>query len=93
MIQDLIKGIDPTFVCFWQKVFELFSAASLSDATNDQYRAKGRQPTRANMEHVAADLEYFRCTSRNVSLFHPTGVDENQNLSIPISKHLTRARQ
>lgn len=86
--EDPIDGIDQTAASFWNKVFETFSAVSPSDATDKQYRARGLRASRAKMEQISADLQKFRKSLRRVRLFQPTGVDENQKLSMAIAKHL-----
>lgn len=86
--QDPIFGIEQTSQRFYQKMYDLFISFKPNVACGKSYNARGIKAARSKFESIAADVQKFKISTREVRAFQPTGTNENQNLSMAIARHI-----
>lgn len=86
--ENPILGIDKTSTRFFNAIFERFSQLAPECSNKKQYAGHGVRQVKAKMDHLTADCQKFRSALRFIRAYKPTGVTEDQVLSMTIAKHL-----
>lgn len=85
---DSIVGIDRTAARFMSTMFHKFKILATAGATLKSYGGRAPASCRRKMDQVAADCRKFRECLRYIRACRPTGVTEDQIISMAIGKHL-----
>lgn len=86
--EDPIIGIDHTSLHFNRAMFEKFSAMATQGMSDKKYGERGLRPVRSKWDQISADCQKFRRALRFIKACNPTGVTEDQVISMAIAKHL-----
>lgn len=85
--EDPIVGIDQTSQWFFNGIYDNFTNLSSAGASNKQYGGRGHRATRAKWDAISSDCQKFRQALRFIRACKPTGVTEDQILSMAIANH------
>lgn len=86
--EDPIVGIDQKCARFIDTMFEKFKSFAPRSAQGKVYGARNPKSIKSKWDDVSADVQKFRESLQLVQASHPTGVTEDQILSMAIAKHL-----
>lgn len=85
--EDPVTGIDQTAGRFKSTMFEKFKELGPNDVHDKRYGGRSAKSARAKFEEVAADVQKFRDAILRVRASNPTGVTEDEVLSMSIAVH------
>lgn len=86
--EDPIRGVEQASSLFYSTMFERFCSLAPEGANSKQYHGRQPRPVRAKWDAMAADCQKFRSAIRFIRACKPTGVSENEIVSMAIAKHL-----
>lgn len=90
--EDPVTGIEQTAGRFRCTMFARFKELEPRDSSKKTYGGRTAKSVRAKFDEVAADVQNFRHPFRLFRACNPTGVTQDEVLSMEISVHLGKRK-